>query len=82
MLDMSQSTCSELRTSHIRKSLEVKVNVSVNGKKVEIAVKQIVSGNTGVQVSGTVGNPESLEEYKQFVEVERVHSERSRLARL
>lgn len=79
---MSQSTCSELRTSHIRKSLEVKVNVSVNGKKVEIAVKQIVSGNTGVQVSGTVGNPESLEEYKQFVEVERVHSERSRLARL
>jgi len=57
-------------------------DISVNGKKVEIAVKQIVSGNVGVQVSGTVGNPESLEEYRQFVEVEKVHSERNRSARL
>jgi len=45
-------------------------------------VKQIVSGNTSVQVSGTVGNPDSLEEYRQFVEVERVHTERARIARL
>lgn len=46
-------------------------NGSVNGKKVEIAVKQIVCGNLGIQMSGTVGNPESLEEYRQFVEVEK-----------
>jgi len=57
-------------------------NGSVNGKKVEIAVKQIVCGNLGIQVSGTVGNPESLEEYRQFVEVEKVHAERNRSARL
>jgi hypothetical protein len=55
---------------------------SVNGKKVEIAVKQVVSGIPGVQVSGTVGNPEALEEYRQFVDVERVHKERSRSAKL
>jgi hypothetical protein len=40
----------------------------LNGKKVEIAVKHIVSGST----------PESLEEYRQFVEVEKVHKERYR----
>ena len=45
-------------------------------------MKQIVSGNVGVQVSGTVGNPESLEEYRQFVEVEKVDGERSTMARL
>jgi hypothetical protein len=50
----------------------------LNGKKVEIAVKHIVSGSTKMQVSGTVGNPESLEEYRQFVEVEKVHKERYR----
>jgi hypothetical protein len=54
----------------------------MNGKKVEIAVKQIVCGNVGIQVSGTVGNPESLEEYRQFVDVERVHNERNRAAKL
>jgi hypothetical protein len=54
----------------------------LNGKKVEIAVKQIVSGNTKMQVSGTVGNPESLEEYRQFVEVEKVHKERYRGAKI
>jgi hypothetical protein len=65
-----------------------RINVSdcsdfrLNGKKVEIAVKQIVSGNVKMQVSGTVGNPESLEEYRQFVEVERVHKERYRGAKI
>jgi hypothetical protein len=54
----------------------------LNGKKVEIAVKQIVSGNVKMQVSGTVGNPESLEEYRQFVEVEKVHKERYRGAKI
>ena len=53
----------------------------VNGKKVEIAVKQIVSGRI-IQVSGTVGNPEALEEYTQFVDVEKVDRERNPRARL
>jgi|SRR5271170_5711440 len=81
------STCTEIRLRSSRYPVYVGrprffSNCSVNGKKVEIAVKQIVCGNKGVQVSGTVGNPESLEEYRQFVEVEKVHAERNRSARL
>lgn len=56
-------------------------DIRVNGKKVEIAVKQIVSGRI-IQVSGTVGNPEALEEYTQFVDVEKVDRERNPRARL
>ncbi|KAF8070101.1 acetoacetyl-CoA synthetase [Lyophyllum atratum] len=38
---------------------------TVNGKKIEIAVKQIVSGSD-LQPSGTVANPESLELYYKY----------------
>lgn len=38
---------------------------TINGKKIELAVKQIVSGQTVVP-SGAVANPESLEYYKRF----------------
>lgn len=81
---MCLSTCSKFKTYHTRNShvIAARLTASVNGKKVEIAVKQIICGIVGVQVSGTVGNPESLEEYHQFVEVEKVHSERNRGARL
>ncbi|TVY36534.1 Acetoacetyl-CoA synthetase [Lachnellula subtilissima] len=47
---------------------------TVNGKKCEINVKQIVSGQVGA-VSGTVSNPSSLDLYRKYanlpVEVER-----------
>ncbi|KAF5317226.1 hypothetical protein D9611_003848 [Ephemerocybe angulata] len=43
---------------------------TVNGKKIEIAVKQIVSGST-MQPSGTVANPDSLKLYYKFQEIER-----------
>ncbi|CAG8493099.1 1411_t:CDS:2 [Diversispora eburnea] len=36
---------------------------TVNGKKVEIAVKHIISGNTFAPSTGTLANPESLELY-------------------
>jgi acetoacetyl-CoA synthetase len=39
---------------------------TVNGKKCEINVKQIVSGQK-TAVSGTVANPESLELYKEYL---------------
>ncbi|KAL4808364.1 hypothetical protein BDV18DRAFT_167923 [Aspergillus unguis] len=39
---------------------------TVNGKKCEINVKQIVSGMS-TQVSGTVANPECLKEYEQYL---------------
>ncbi|KAF9452755.1 acetoacetyl-CoA synthetase [Macrolepiota fuliginosa MF-IS2] len=44
---------------------------TVNGKKIEIAVKQIVSGSN-LQPSGTVANPESLKLYYKFREIEKM----------
>jgi acetoacetyl-CoA synthetase len=41
------------------------IPVTINGKKVEIAVKRIISG-TEVKVSSTVANPDSLKEYIQY----------------
>jgi acetoacetyl-CoA synthetase len=43
---------------------------TVNGKKVEIAVKKVISG-AEVKVSSTVRNPASLKEYERFRDVER-----------
>ncbi|OCB88499.1 acetoacetyl-CoA synthetase [Sanghuangporus baumii] len=42
---------------------------TVNSKKIEIAVKQIVSGSN-LKPSGTVANPESLRQYYKFYDVE------------
>jgi acetoacetyl-CoA synthetase len=44
---------------------------TVNGKKIEIAVKQIISGSN-LQPSGTVANPESLKLYYKFRDIEKV----------
>jgi acetoacetyl-CoA synthetase len=44
---------------------------TVNGKKIEIAVKQIVSGSN-LKPSGTVANPESLNLYYKYRDIERV----------
>ncbi|THH05067.1 hypothetical protein EW145_g5069 [Phellinidium pouzarii] len=49
---------------------------TVNNKKVEIAVKQIVSGNT-LTPSGTIANPESLKQYYQFRDIESFLAKRS-----
>lgn len=42
---------------------------TINGKKIELAVKHIVSGRTIVP-SGAVANPESLKAYEKFVNIE------------
>ena len=44
---------------------------TVNGKKIEIAVKQIVSGSN-LTPSGTVANPESLKLYYKYRDIEDV----------
>jgi len=44
---------------------------TVNGKKIEIAVKRIISG-IDVQPSGTVANPESLKPYYKYRDLESV----------
>lgn len=45
--------------------------VTINGKKIEIAVKQIVSGST-LKPSGTVANPESLKLYFKYKNIEEI----------
>lgn len=45
------------------------IPVTINGKKVEIAVKKIISGEN-VKVSSTVANPKSLQDYEQFATLE------------
>lgn len=47
---------------------------TVNGKKCEINVKQIVSGQK-TAVSGTVANPESLKLFEQFLHLPEVGGE-------
>uniref|UniRef100_A0A0W0FQT6 AMP-dependent synthetase/ligase domain-containing protein n=1 Tax=Moniliophthora roreri TaxID=221103 RepID=A0A0W0FQT6_MONRR len=46
---------------------------TVNGKKIEIAVKQIVSGSS-LKPSGTVANPESMQLYYKYRNIEKVNS--------
>ena len=45
------------------------IPVTINGKKVEIAVKQMMSGKD-VQASATVQNPEAVEYFRRFRELE------------
>ena len=47
------------------------IQYTVNNKKIEIAVKQIVSGSN-LKPSGTVANPESLTEYYKFRNLEQL----------
>jgi acetoacetyl-CoA synthetase len=52
------------------------IPVTINGKKVEIAVKKIISGQN-VNVSSTVANPESLKQYQRYRDYE--HTRTSKL---
>jgi len=54
------------------------IPTTVNLKKVELPVKQIVSGKT-IKPSGTLLNPESLNFYYQFAKVEELVEPKSRL---
>ncbi|TFY72119.1 hypothetical protein EVG20_g864 [Dentipellis fragilis] len=51
---------------------------TVNSKKIEIAVKQIVSGSK-IKPSGTVANPESLQLYYKFQDIENVGKSKAKL---
>lgn len=46
------------------------IPTTINGKKVETPVKQIMSGKD-VKASATVQNPEALEYFKRYRELER-----------
>lgn len=51
---------------------------TINLKKVELPVKQIVSGHT-IKASGTLANPQSLEYYYQFSKVEELVGPKEKL---
>ncbi|KAK3076726.1 hypothetical protein LTS18_012226 [Coniosporium uncinatum] len=61
-----------LSSRHVPKFiLEVpEIPATINGKKVEIAVKQIISGRKDIKVSSTVANPRSLDYFYRFVDYE------------
>ena len=69
--DLEQAIKQGLSSRHVPKFvLEVPdIPVTINGKKVEIAVKQIMGGKD-VQASATVANPEALQYFRRFREVE------------
>jgi acetoacetyl-CoA synthetase len=52
--------------------------VTVNGKKVELPVKQIISGKT-IKPSGTLLNPQSLDFFYQFQKIEDVMGPQAKL---
>ncbi|KAK0739544.1 hypothetical protein B0T21DRAFT_436504 [Apiosordaria backusii] len=54
------------------------IPTTINLKKVELPVKQIVSGQT-IKASGTLANPQSLEFYYQFAKVEELVGPREKL---
>jgi hypothetical protein len=74
---MSQPTCSKPQIfRYVAVTAEVmnlmvliSAQYTVNGKKIEIAVKQIVSGSN-LKPSGTVANPESLNLYYKYRDIE------------
>ena len=51
---------------------------TINLKKVELPVKQIVSGQT-IKASGTLANPQSLDYYYQFAKVEELVGPKEKL---
>lgn len=67
---------SSLSSRHVpRYVFEVSdIPYTINGKKIEILVKKIISGQQP-QVSSTVANPECLAFYRQFVRAEEVDAE-------
>jgi acetoacetyl-CoA synthetase len=59
------------RVAHLRQ-------YTVNNKKIEIAVKQIVSGAT-IKPSGMVANPESLQLYYKYHDIEKFIGDKAKL---
>ncbi|GAO18531.1 hypothetical protein UVI_02054730 [Ustilaginoidea virens] len=70
----------ELTKRHVpRYVFEIaEIPVTVNGKKVELPVKSIISGKT-VKPSGTLLNPECLEAFYKFQKMEELEEPQARL---
>ena len=69
---LKQAIKDSLSSRHVPKFvLEVPdIPTTINGKKVETPVKQVISGKD-IKASATVQNPEALAYFKRFRELER-----------
>lgn len=74
---IKESIATGLSPRHVPKFVErvSEIPYTVNGKKVEIAVKKVISGQE-VRVSSTVVNPGCLKEYERYVRLEREATKR------
>lgn len=81
-LELKDAIRKGLSSKHVpRFVLGVKeVPMTVNGKKVETLVKQVVStGQLPKTISSTVANPGCLEHFKQYYDMEAPRNNRARL---
>ncbi|RQM08650.1 hypothetical protein DH86_00000369 [Scytalidium sp. 3C] len=78
--DIKAAIRKELSARHVPKYIfeTPDIPTTVNLKKVELPVKQIVSGKI-IKPSGTLLNPESLDYYYQFAKVEELLEPKSKL---
>ncbi|KAL8410033.1 hypothetical protein RB594_008215 [Gaeumannomyces avenae] len=78
--EVREAIARDLSKRHVPKYIfeTPEIPTTVNMKKVELPVKQIVSG-TRVKPSGTLANPQSLEYYYQFAEVEKLVGGKAKL---
>jgi acetoacetyl-CoA synthetase len=76
--DIRTAIWQELSPRHVPKFVlqTWEIPVTVNLKKVELPIKQIVSGKK-IQASSTLLNPKSLDYYYQFAEIEEIVSAKS-----
>jgi acetoacetyl-CoA synthetase len=71
--DVQERIAKELSKRHVPKYVfpTPEIPTTINLKKVELPVKQIVSGHV-VKPSSTLMNPESLKYYYQFADIEKL----------
>ncbi|KAL9075824.1 MAG: hypothetical protein Q9157_003880 [Trypethelium eluteriae] len=69
--ELKEAIAKGLSRRHVPRFMEEvkEIPYTVNGKKVEIAVKNLISGRD-VKVSSTVANPKSLEGFRRFRDLE------------
>ncbi|KAI0490831.1 acetoacetate-CoA ligase [Xylaria cf. heliscus] len=78
--DVKEAIKKEMTKRHVPKYVfeTPEIPTTVNLKKVELPVKQIVSGHI-IKPSGTLLNPQSLDYYYQFAKVEELVSPKAKL---
>ncbi|KAF2403011.1 acetoacetyl-CoA synthase [Trichodelitschia bisporula] len=78
--DVQEAIARELSKRHVPRYVfeTPEIPTTINGKKVELPVKQIVSGHV-VKPSSTLLNPESLKFYYKFAKIEELEQVKAKL---